>query len=235
MLYTNRSRVGKLTLWLPLFVLAGWPTPVQGANRTTSNVMPSAIRSSDRALNELLAEGYTRSTTFQRLVDSISMTNTLVYVEAGVCAFGHVNACLLPFMATTDKGRYLRVVITQPLNLAKRDRLIALIGHELQHALEVAERPEVIDVTSMIAMYRRIGFPLKGRAGYETSAARAAGTAIFEELRKTNRAPCTRATTVHPRATGGTDCAPQKSHAHRSSVIVPARPGRVGCGSMAPR
>jgi hypothetical protein len=49
----------------------------------------------------------------------------------------------------------------------------------------------------MIAMYQRIGFPLKGRAGYETSAARAAGSAIFEEFRKTKRAPCTQATTVH--------------------------------------
>jgi hypothetical protein len=142
MLYTNPSRVGKLTLWLPLFVLAGRPTPAQAANPTTSNVMPSAIRSSDRALNELLADGYARSATFQCLVDAISMKNTLVYVEAGVCAFGHVNACLLPFMATTDKARYLRIVLTRPLNTAKKDRLIALIGHELQHALEVAERSE---------------------------------------------------------------------------------------------
>ena len=153
--------------------------------------MPSAIRSSDRALNDLLADGYARSATFQGLVDAISMTNTLVYVEAGICAFGHLRACLLPFMATTDKARYLRIVLTRPLDAAKKDRLIALIGHELQHALEVAERPEVIDVTSMIAMSRRIGFPLKGRAGYETSAARAAGTAIFEELQKSNRPPCT--------------------------------------------
>jgi hypothetical protein len=187
MLYTNPSRVGKLTLLLPLFVLVGVPTPAQEANPTTSNVMPSAIRSSDRALNELVAEGYARSATFQGLVDAISITNTLVYVEAGICAFGHLRACLLPFMATTDKARYLRVVLTRPLDAAKKDRLIALIGHEMQHALEVAERPEVIDVTSMIAMCRRIGFPLKGRAGCETSAARAAGTAIFEELQKSNR------------------------------------------------
>ena len=198
MLYTNRSRVGKLTQWLPLFVLAGWPTSAQEANPSTSHVMPSAIRSSDRVLNELLADGYARSTTFRRLVDAISITNTLVYVEAGICAFGQLNACLLPFIATTDNGRYLRVVVTQPLNLARRDRLISLIGHELQHALEVAERPEVIDVASMIALARRIGFPLKGRAGYETSAARAAGTAIFEELRQTNRAPARRPTSSSP-------------------------------------
>jgi hypothetical protein len=153
--------------------------------------MPSVIRSSDRALNELLADGYARSTTFQRLVDAISVTNTIVYIKAGICAFGQVIACLLPFMATTDTARYLRIILTQPLDLAKKDRLIALIGHELQHALEVAERSEVIDVTSMIAMSRRIGFPLKGRPGYETSAARAAGNAIFEELQKSNRPPCT--------------------------------------------
>ena len=103
-------------------------------------------------------------------------------MEAGVCAFGHLKACLLPFIATTDKVRYLRIVLTQPLNLGNRNRLIALIGHELQHALEVAARPDVVDVTSMIELYRRIGFPLKGRPGYETSAARAAGDAVLDEL-----------------------------------------------------
>jgi hypothetical protein len=144
--------------------------------------MPSAVRSSDRGLNEVMAEGYARSTTFRGLVDGIGRTDALVYVEAGICAFGHLDACLLPYLAVADGSRYLRVVLTEPVPWGRRDRLIALIGHELQHALEVAERPDVLDVTSMSEMFRRIGFPLKSRSGYETSAARAAGAAVLRDL-----------------------------------------------------
>ena len=149
-----------------------------------SDGMPSAVRSSDRVLNELIADGYRRSQSFGHLVDGIADTNTLVYVEAGVCTFGHLKACLLPFIATTSQVRYLRIGLTRPLNLGDRDRLIALIGHELQHALEVAARPDVIDLKSMVELYRRIGFPLKGQPGYETSAARAAGDSVLDELTK---------------------------------------------------
>jgi hypothetical protein len=154
-----------------------------------SDGMPSAVRSSDRALHGLLADGYRRSKSFRRLVDGIAEAQTLVYVEAGVCAFGHVKACLLPFVARTDNVRYLRIVLTQPLNLGDRNRLIALIGHELQHALEVAARPDIVDVTGMLELARRIGFPLKGRPGYETSAARAAGDAVLDELRSSRSIP----------------------------------------------
>jgi hypothetical protein len=144
--------------------------------------IPFAVRSGDRVLNGLLAEGYARSTTFRGLVDSIGKTDALVYVEAGVCAFGHLDACLLPHMTATPGTRYLRIVLTQPVRVGRRNLLIALIGHELRHALEVAERPDVLTVTSMAEMFRRIGFPLKERPGYETSAARIAGGAVLRDL-----------------------------------------------------
>jgi hypothetical protein len=111
-----------------------------------------------------------------------------VYVEPGFCAFGHLNGCLLPFIALSAEGRYLRVVVTPDKNRKGRDQLIALIGHELQHALEVLQQPEIIDVTTMLAWYNRVGSPLKDRTGYETSAARAAGDSVFTELQR-NRAP----------------------------------------------
>jgi len=90
-----------------------------------------------------------RSTTFRGLVDGIGRTDALVYVEAGVCAFGHLDACLLPYTASPPAARYLRIVLTQPVPTGCRNRVIALIGHDLRHALEVAERPDVIDVPSM--------------------------------------------------------------------------------------
>jgi len=184
MLYTNCSRASKPTVLLGRAILAASLTAAVSTTAAALEGLPAVVRSSDPVLNELLAEGYSRSPSFRRLVDGLAETQTLVYVEAGVCAFGHLRACLLPFVATTDQVRYLRIVVTQPLNLGDRNRLISLIGHELQHALEVAVRPDVVDVTGLLEFARRNGFPLKGRPGSETSAARAAGDAVLDELRR---------------------------------------------------
>ncbi|HET6957876.1 MAG TPA: hypothetical protein VFI56_14880, partial [Vicinamibacterales bacterium] len=144
---------------------------------------PEMVRSTDRRVTELLAYGYERSKTFRLLVECIQRSDTIVYVEFGVCAFGHLDACVLPFVANTSKGRYLRIVLTARLDRTDREHVLALIGHELQHAVEIVEHPEVVDVQGMLDMYRRIGFPLKGRSGYETSAARAAERAVLNELK----------------------------------------------------
>jgi hypothetical protein len=76
----------------------------------------------------------------------------------------------------------LRIVVTPDGNRGSHDQLLALIAHELHHALEVIEHPEVTNISMMEAMYRRIGTPLTGMTGYETSAARAGGAAVLAEL-----------------------------------------------------
>jgi len=64
----------------------------------------------------------------------------------------------------------------------RHDQLLALIAHELRHALEVIEHDEVVDLPTMEAMYARIGVPMAGLSGHETSAARAAGASVLDEL-----------------------------------------------------
>jgi hypothetical protein len=130
----------------------------------------------------LLEEGSARSNTFRRIVGEIGRSTGIVYVEDGFCAFGHLNGCLLPFLASTRSDRYLRIIISPGTVRVTHDQRIALIAHELQHAVEVLQHPEVVDVPSMDAMYRRLGTPLAGQPGYETSAARAAEGAVLAEL-----------------------------------------------------
>jgi hypothetical protein len=165
-----------------------------GRESAAAQATSQTVRSTDARINGLLAEGYARSKTFHRLVDALRASDTIVYVEFGVCAFGHLDGCLLPFVADTGKGRYLRGVLTARLHRIGRGQLLALTAHELQHACEIAEHPEVIDVQGMLNVYRRIGFPLKGRSGYETSAARTAERAVLSELKPP--AACDRAETV---------------------------------------
>jgi hypothetical protein len=141
------------------------------------------VRSTNATILALLKEGAGRSSTFCSLSDAVNQATGIVYVEFGYCAFGHLNGCLLPFIANSEGIRYVRILVTPDKNRRDRNQLLALIAHEMRHALEVLEHEEVVDIPTMEAMYRTIGTPLSGQhVGYETSAARAVGDAVLSEL-----------------------------------------------------
>jgi hypothetical protein len=141
------------------------------------------LRSTNATILALLKEGTDRSATFCALNDAINQAAGIVYVEFGYCAFGHLNGCLLRFIETSGGLRYLRILVTPDNNRQNHNQLLALIAHEMRHALEVLEHKDVVDILTMEAMYRKIGTPLSGsNMGYETSAARAAGDAVLSEL-----------------------------------------------------
>jgi hypothetical protein len=150
--------------------------------RASTDVTPH-VRSSNPVLLRLIEEGTERSTTFRRLVDAINMSSTIVYVEFGFCAFGHLDGCLLPYVTESHGTRFVRAIVTPDRTRRSHDQLLALIGHELQHVVEVTQHDEVVDVRSMQMMFARIGTPVKtARTGYETSAARDVGDAVLSEV-----------------------------------------------------
>ena len=116
------------------------------------------------------------------LVDRVEHSNGIVYVEFGYCAFGHLNACVLPLIASPRGDRYLRILVTSDKTRRSHDQLLALIAHELRHALEVFDDRDVVDVATMTAMYKRIGTPETGGLNGTESAARAAGDHTLNEL-----------------------------------------------------
>ena len=64
---------------------------------------------------------------------------------------------------------------------------MALLGHELRHAVELAEAPAVDDGDDYERLYDRIGYLSCTRAAprcYETVAAVRAGRAVLGELRE---------------------------------------------------
>jgi hypothetical protein len=177
---TGRRRWGTVGIAVLSVVIRCTAAP----QTTASTPDTSRVRSSDVVMLALLHEGADRSATFRELVNAIGRSNGIVYVEFGYCAFGHLNGCLLAFMASSPGNRYLRILVTPDKNQRTHAQLLALIAHELQHALEVLEHTEVVDVATMEAMYRKIGTPLKGQPyGHETSSARAAGDAVLADLK----------------------------------------------------
>ena len=135
------------------------------------------VRTTNGAIASLLTEASTRSSTFRELVSTIEHTDGIVYIEPGQCRHG-VRACLSLSITHAGGFRILRVLV----NLASDAiTLMATIGHELRHALEILTEPAVRSAQDAWSYYAREA--PTSREVFETSAAIRAGLEVERELR----------------------------------------------------
>lgn len=136
----------------------------------------------DPWIEGLLVSGYAASPTFKAIVDRVQRSDVIVHVEPRMADRAGV-AGMLRFVGHAGSVRYLRVTIVIP---SARHAAIALLGHELEHASEVAADASVVDRDSFELLYLRIGDgPCRGTTGarrYDTKAAREATRQILAEL-----------------------------------------------------
>lgn len=131
----------------------------------------------------LLTLGYQTSPTLAALVDALERSDVIVHVvERWRQQAGTIGETRL--VARAAGVRYLRIF----LDVRVRDEaLMALLGHELQHAWEIAQAPWVIDQATLACLYRRIGHDSRhvspGVAGVDTQAAREVARQVRAELR----------------------------------------------------
>ena len=136
------------------------------------------VRAADARVQGYLAAGLQRSATFARLLAAVNASDVIVYVER-VMALPHDTLGRLTIVPVANGQRYLRIQIRSDLATTEA---IALIGHEMRHALEVAEAPAVRDSDGMIKLYRAIGHSSGGDHVYDTTAAQDAGRQVRREL-----------------------------------------------------
>lgn len=137
------------------------------------------VRSTQEQVENLLDEGTRRSPTFAALRETLESADVIVYVQA----VGDLPESLngrLSFLHAANAKRYLRVDVRRALS---RTEMLSTIGHELQHAVEIAGATEVRDDASMAGFYRRVGVSGTTRAGFDTRAAREIGLRVRSELR----------------------------------------------------
>ena len=151
-----------------------------GTDELVSKEM-ARIRSSNPGIVALVARATEQSRTFREMVAAIGASDGIVYVERGTCGHG-VRAC---FRGVTKAGA--NRVLWLWVDIRKTDEeLIASIGHELRHAIEVLGNPRVTSNASMYIFYLREGFV--GTAGaFETRAAIDAGLAVKADLHSFKR------------------------------------------------
>jgi hypothetical protein len=134
------------------------------------------VRSSHAYLRAMIDEAVLRSSTFHRIVTAIEGTNGIVYVEHGPCSHS-LRACLSLDVTAAAGYRILRIFV----DARQPDwDVMASIGHELRHALEVLENPALADNASVYFFYAQ-GREAKNQP-FETRAAIEAGFAVRNEV-----------------------------------------------------
>ena len=142
------------------------------------------VRVTDSRLRAEINEGLARSAFFRSLVARLDGSDVIVYIQPE-CPMSPRIFGRLSFRAAAGGRRYLQARISCAL---KDDEQIAAIGHELRHAIEIADAPSVVDTPSLGKEYERIGFQSRGvprGAGYESHAAIDAARQVWAELART--------------------------------------------------
>jgi hypothetical protein len=136
------------------------------------------VRTHSLVIASLIQQATKRSATFRRLVETISASDGIVYVNEGDCGHG-VRTCLAA-VVTAGPNRIIRVQV----DTGKADwDLMGSIGHELRHAVEVLSNPKVTNNAAMYHFYSRTGRRATV-SSFETDAAVEAGNAVRSEVRQ---------------------------------------------------
>ena len=135
------------------------------------------VRSQDRAVRHLLKRGFKYSYTFRDLMARLERSDVIVYIEYVPDLPASLDGRMM-MLPTAHGQRYVRIQIALR---GTPDEAVGTLGHELQHAIEVAEATGVRDQTAMTALYERIG--LRGGVHvYDTLAAQEVGRTVRREL-----------------------------------------------------
>ena len=151
----------------------------------TSAAADAAIRTSDPIIAAALVQASYASPTFQALLDRLRASDLVVYVQTRYELPSSMDG-QLTFVGTGGNRRYVLV----SLGWGRSDqRLIGTLAHELQHAVEVAERSDIVDSASLGRAYESLGQPrIRGTVRtFETQRAIDAGARVLAEVTEIKR------------------------------------------------
>ncbi len=138
------------------------------------------VRTLDRHVQWLMARGLEHSATFAALVAELAHSDVIVYIQPAPDLPSSLCGRLFLLPNGTNQ-RYLRIQVRLD-GLSPKDA-VALMAHELQHAVEVSRAREVRDAKALASLYARIGDRGLGPDWYETAAAQRTERKVLLELR----------------------------------------------------
>ena len=140
------------------------------------------VRATEPKILTLIDAGLSRSETFRRLVATLNESDVIVYIEPKLTRQA-LGGYMVHNVVAQGNYRYVRIAVQ---TRGSQRRLVSLLAHELQHAVEVAQAPEARDAESLERAFSRIAikFGCGGTTCYETQAAKNVEYIVGEELAK---------------------------------------------------
>jgi hypothetical protein len=139
------------------------------------------VRANDPKITALIEMGMSRSATFRRLIDSLDRSDVIVYVDPKTERQA-LGGYLAHNIVTGGAYRYVHVAVEVR---GASGRLVPLLAHELQHAIEIAQHPDARDVRSVEQLFDRLAvkFGCDGTTCTETQAAKDVEATVNAELK----------------------------------------------------
>src|SRR5262249_1397733 len=142
----------------------------------------SNVRGIDDASSTLIRDLVARSAIGRDLVDQIDRSDLVVYVRRRMFPTTTLNG-RIGFVPSDCSRRLVAIEVAAPRTYVEER---SSLGHELQHAVEIASDPTVCNAASLSTLFSRIGDltnqSTPSEESYETHAAAEMGTRIRREL-----------------------------------------------------
>jgi len=134
------------------------------------------VRTASPAAHALLTEAIAHSAIVNGLIEHLAWSDTIVYVE--IVGTPEVLLARTKLVSSSPEVRFLRISINARTPTWDR---VALLAHELQHAVEIAHATDVRDDDGVRRLYSAIGYKGDGNR-FETAAARETERRVRAEL-----------------------------------------------------
>ena len=153
-------------------------------DRLDSTSLITRVRSEEPRIAAAIVHAINDSPTFRSMVETIQGTDGIVYVREGVCRF-RLRACLAGVHnAPPVRFVYIKIDTRRAVGC----ELMASLGHELHHTLEVLENPSIVDNDTLAHFYMHAG-PTGENDRFETESAVRAGLLVERELSARSKCP----------------------------------------------
>jgi hypothetical protein len=135
----------------------------------------------ERDVRSLVEEAARRSPLIRDLIAQLERLDVIVYIRARPFVTTGLDG-RIAFLSAAGGGRYLIIELACGRSGVTQ---IATLGHELYHAIEIAQEPSVVSAGTLGDLYQRIGQQTGsdgGRRTFETDAATAVGQRVRRQL-----------------------------------------------------
>jgi hypothetical protein len=141
---------------------------VAGAAAAGPSSSDPRLRPAEASAKALVADAVSRSAIVRDLADRLRGTDVVAYVRVGPCVEGARDSSI-HFMGRSKYERFMVIRINETLS---PDRQVALVGHELQHAVDMAKTSWITDPVRMQQYFALVGWKLGyPEHGFETLSA----------------------------------------------------------------